>query len=71
VAQGRAECVYTRQRGKRGATVIDEALTPTGRRWRCRRYALKSCPQTIDLSGAPKRINWRSEPVVKKRRTKA
>lgn len=68
VEKGRAECVYTQKKGHRGAAMLDESLSDTGRRWRCRRYAMKGCPSTIDLSGATKRVDWRSESVIKRRR---
>lgn len=68
VEKGRAECVYKSKKGRRGADELDEHLGATGRRWRCRRYALKSCPSVIDLSGAQKRIDWRSEPLVRRRK---
>lgn len=68
VAKGRAECLPQPRKTKRGAEQLDELFVPTGRRWRCRRYALKSCPQKIDLSGAAKRVDWRSESLVRKKR---
>lgn len=71
VKKGRAECIARKTRTQRGGTVYDDRLDPTDRQWRCRQYAMKACSDgPVDLSGfgSTKRIAWRGEPVVRRKR---